>query len=513
MNFPRLLALAALVAVPLGLRADPAGPRVATANGLVEGVQEADGLRIFRGIPYAQPPVAARRWREPAPVADWTGVRPARAFGPRPIQTFTWWDMVSRSPAASEDCLYLNVWSPATPAGAGLPVLVYIHGGGFIAGDGSELRYDGASMARRGIVVVTINYRLGIFGFLSHPALTAESPFHASGNYGLLDQAAALQWVHRNIAAFGGEPRRVTIAGQSAGSSSVCALMASPLSRNLIAGAIGESGSVLGGAPALTLAKAEQEGIAFQDAAGAHSLADLRALPADRLLELTKGISLARHVVVDGHFFTEAPAETYFAGRQANIPLLAGWNSAEVGADEVLGDAAFAAAVGKLYGALAPKVLALYPASTPEEANRAATDLASDRSIGFRTWKWTDTHARSSGKPVFRYLYSQLLPPTTDPAHASKGVVPGAPHSAEIAYALGNLPVVPLWRWTPDDYQASARLQGYFANFIKTGNPNGDGLPRWTRMQANTPHVMVITSAPHLEPEPNRKRYLTMDGL
>jgi len=255
-------------------------PRVKITNGTLEGINES-GIKTFKGVPFAAPPAGDLRWKEPQPVKDWTGVRKADKFGPRAMQLPVFGDMNFRSDGMNEDCLYLNVWTPAKTGNEKLPVLVYFYGGGFMAGDGSELRYDGESMARRGIVTVTVNYRLGIFGFLSHPELTKESPHHASGNYGLLDQSAALQWVQKNIASFGGDPKKVTIAGESAGSFSVSAQMASPLSKNIIAGAIGESGSLLGLNPTASLSDAEKAGIDFGKSIKASSLADLRAMPAE----------------------------------------------------------------------------------------------------------------------------------------------------------------------------------------------------------------------------------------
>ena len=219
-------------------------PTTKTLNGILEGINES-GIVEFKGVPYAVPPVGVLRWREPQPVKNWNGIRKADQFSPRAMQLNVFGDMNFRSNGMSEDCLYLNVWTPAKSANDRLPVLVYFYGGGFDIGDGSEPRYDGESMARKGIVSITVNYRLGVFGFLSHPELTKESPYHASGNYGLIDQTAALQWIHQNISAFGGDPKKITIAGESAGSYSVSVLMASPLSKNIIAAAIGESGSLL----------------------------------------------------------------------------------------------------------------------------------------------------------------------------------------------------------------------------------------------------------------------------
>ncbi|HCL83737.1 MAG TPA: carboxylesterase, partial [Chitinophagaceae bacterium] len=263
------------------LTQDNSLPTVKTANGLVQGTQ-ASGISMFKGIPYAQPPVGELRWKEPQPVKNWEGTRRADHFAARAMQLPVFSDMQFRSDGMSEDCLYLNIWTPAKTGKEELPVLVYFYGGGYVGGDGSEYRYDGESMARRGIVAVTINYRLGVFGFLAHPDLTRESAHHASGNYGLLDQTEALRWVHKNIAAFGGNPDHITIAGESAGSFSVSAQVASPLSRNLFAAAIGESGSLMNFRPTTPLAEAEKKGLRFGDSLGAHSIRDLRALPAEQ---------------------------------------------------------------------------------------------------------------------------------------------------------------------------------------------------------------------------------------
>ena len=308
---------------------DSVSLQVTTAQGVLEGTYDA-GVRVFRGVPFAQPPVGNLRWKAPQPSKAWEGVQPAKAFGPRAMQRPVFGDMVFRSDGVGEDCLYLNVWTPTTSDKELLPVLVYFYGGGFIAGDGSEPRYDGESMARRGIVAVTVNYRLNVFGFFAHPELTQESPHRASGNYGLLDQAAALRWVHENIAAFGGDPARITIAGESAGSFSVSAQMASPLSQNLIAGAIGESGALLGNRPPASLADVEQAGVQFAQLAGAKTLAELRDLPAEELLTLTAREDAPNFsVVTDGYFFPRPPHDIYAAGEQADVPVLLGWNSEE----------------------------------------------------------------------------------------------------------------------------------------------------------------------------------------
>jgi para-nitrobenzyl esterase len=514
-----------------------AADRVRTAAGVVEGAgRGASGVRAFRGIPFAQPPVGELRWRPPQPAGRWEGVRAASKFGPRCMQHPVFGDMNFRSEGMSEDCLYLNVWTPAKSAKEGLPVLVYFYGGGFVAGDGSEPRYDGEGLARRGVVAVTLNYRLGLFGFLAHPELSKESPRRASGNYGLLDQAAALRWVRENIAAFGGDPRRVTVAGESAGSASVSAQMASPLSKGLIAGAIGESGSVLSTMRAVPLAQAEADGVKFAGEVGAASLAALRALPAERLMEATSRRPFGRFpIAVDGYFFAEPPHETYAAGRQARVPLLVGWNSEEMSWRALLGGDEptpenYERAVRKLYGGRAGEALRLYPAGTREEVLEAATDLAGDRFIGYSTWKWFDLHARTGGRPVYRYFYAHPRPPMVpemgdarpglaggvvrgqDPGATRTPPARGAAHSAEIEYALGNLATNKVYAWTPDDYKVSELLQGYFANFVKRGDPNGAGLPPWPAVARGGPaRVMRLAVDPRVEDDRHRARYLFLD--
>jgi len=490
----------ALAALALAGTAQAERPRARTADGLLEGRVEA-GVRSFKGIPFAAAPVGALRWQPPAPGVPWKGVRDAGAFAARCMQLPLFSDMVFRSPAGSEDCLYLNVWTPASRPGAKLPVLVYFHGGGLVAGDGSEPRYDGASMARRGIVALTVNYRLGAFGFLAHPELTAGSPHRASGNYGLMDQAAALEWVRRNVAAFGGDPQRVTIAGESAGSFSVSAQMASPLAKHLIHGAIGESGSVLGLKPLPRLAEAEADGQRLAQMLGAPTLAQLRALPAATLLAASAAPGAPRlGVIVDGHVLPQAPAAVFARGAQAQVPLLAGWNSAEGSAHDLLGGAApdeegFRAALERLYGDEAGAARRAYAG----EVERAARELASDRFIGFGTWRWIDLHARHGGQPVYRYYYTHPRPaPKAAPAGAASAA--GAGHSVEIEYVLGNLDGNPVYAWTPADRTVSRLAQAYFANFIKTGNPNGTGLPRWPALSADgagdgTPVMLLAPKA------------------
>ncbi len=429
-------------------------------------------------------------------------------------------DMVFRSNGMSEDCLYLNVWTPQVSGNARLPVLVYFYGGGFLAGDGSEPRYDGEAMARKGIVALTVNYRLNVFGFFAHPELTSESSRHASGNYGFLDQAAALRWVQQNAAAFGGDPGRVTIAGESAGSISVSALMASPLSKGLMAGAIGESGAMINPTlPPVSLADAEKKGLAFATGVSATSLQALRAMPAEALLQATAtpGAPSFQSATIDGYFLVKPVADIFLAGTQAHVPLLAGWNSAEGPAAAILGTDAptpenFSKNLQRLYGADAGEILKLYPGSTPDEVLRSATDLASDRFIAYSTWKWTDAHGRTGGKPVYRYFYTRPRPPVSGADNPAPPAT-GAAHSAEIEYAMGNLSSNKVFAWTADDHKVSEAVQGYFSNFVRNGDPNGAGLPAWTPVNRGAARVMRLDVEPRLEAETREARYALLDRL
>jgi para-nitrobenzyl esterase len=458
-------------------------PTLRIDSGALSGIHAAaSNLDEFRGIPYAAPPLGPLRWKPPQPVAAWKGVRRADHFGPRCMQLGLFSDMVFRSGGVSEDCLYLNVWTPAGSEAKKQPVLVYFYGGGFAGGDGSEFRYDGASLARRGIVTVTVNYRLGVFGFLALPALADESPQHATGNYGLLDQAAALRWVHRNIAAFGGNPDAVTIGGESAGSMSVSALMASPLSQHLMQRAIGESGAVLGNLAPQPQALAEKQGRAFEKLAGAHSLSALRAMPAGTLLAASGDKSLAGFGPdIDGWFLPRSPEAIYQSGEQAHIPLLVGSNSQEGSWINLLGDeaptsAAYRAAVEKQFGVHAAEALKLYPGNDEAEVKASGIALAGDQFIAFATWRWMHLQRNTGDAPVYYYYFTKARPARRD---GSAGPDAGAVHSGEIEYALGNLATNHVYAWTAADYKVSATMEGYFANFIKTGNPNGTGLPHW----------------------------------
>jgi len=506
------------------------------ANGIIEGLYDTKtSLQLYLGIPFAQPPVGELRWKAPQPAENWNGVRETKKFGPRAVQGIVFGDMNARSNGISEDCLYLNVWTSAKRNTSGLPVLVYFFGGGFVAGDGSEPRYDGASMAKKGIVAVTVNYRLNIFGFLALPELSAEASYKASGNYGLLDQAAALNWVSKNITAFGGDPNKVTIAGESAGSIAVSSLMASPLSKGFIAGAIGESGAAINPTMApVPLAEAEKQGLEFAAKAGNYTLKQLRAMSTREIFELyNESKRFGFPTVIDGYFLPKSIPEIFKAHEQAQIPVLVGWNSAEIpGMAFMYGkpytEENFVNRVKETYPNDFEEVLRIYSHSSEKEVELSATALASDRFIAYSTWKWFDLQRKNSRQPVYRYLFSKLRPPLVDQSLASGlagGTVKkennqpkmpepiGAPHACEIEYCMGNLGLIKEYAWTAEDYKVSETMLSYFANFIKTGNPNDSGLPEWPSAASNDPNppVMILNVESKAVKADNDARYLFHD--
>ena len=479
--------------------------QVQTKYGILEGFEQ-DGVKKFLGVPFAQAPVGDLRWKAPQPVQPWEGIREAKAFGDDPMQPNVFGDMNFRGSGRSEDCLYLNIWTTASTTADALPVLIYFNGGGLMAGSGSEPRYDGSSIAKEGVIGVTANYREGVFGFFAHPELTAASDYKGSGNFGFLDQVAAIQWVKENIAAFGGNPDRITIVGESAGSFSVSLLMCSPLSKNLIAGALLSSGAeVLPYEPA-TQAAADSAGAALLANAGIASLSDAMALNADSLQKILPPRGMA-NVVLDGYFMTESADAVFEKGGQAQVPLLAGWNSLEGHPAQALQGQAptlqnFKNAMKAQFGDMTDEIFAAYGIATDEDVlSQKGLDLASDLFTGFPTWKVCDYHAKS-GLPVYRYHYLHPRPQVSakmgDKVGALAGgvrektaeekkaeaqqpaIAPGAVHSADIEYAMGTLDTNEYYDWQDEDYAISKLFLSYYANFCKTGNPNGEGLPQWT---------------------------------
>jgi len=470
---------------------------VHTESGLVKGVGE-DGLVVYRGIPYAAPPIRDLRWREPQPVPPWKGARAAGHFAPACMQTGV--SMPGETPPKiSEDCLYLNVWTPAHDAHAHLPVMVWIHGGGFSNGSAAMPLYWGDKLARKGAIVVTFGYRLGPFGFLAMPALTQESAHRASGNYGLLDQIAALKWVKRNIAAFGGDPNCVTIFGQSAGSNAVSILMASPLASGLFERAIGQSGGLFEPfklAPNYLLANSERDGEAYMSSLNARSLAEMRALPAKALLKGKAGA--IAHPVLDSYVLPASPYEMFVAGRQNDVPLLLGSNEEEgrslVEDLDAVTAASYDSEILKHWGPVPPQLYDGYPHATDAEARQARVDFERDLRFGWDMWAWARLQAKGGKQPVFYYHFARRPPfPTDSPYHGW-----GASHFAELWYMFDHLDQGP-WAWTESDKTLSADMATYWVNFARTGNPNSSGLPIWPEYRA-TQQVLYLDDPIHSGP-------------
>jgi para-nitrobenzyl esterase len=532
-----LLVLLVMSLTVFGQDKDAFAVQATIEHGIIEGNYNThDGIQSYLGVPFAKPPVGELRWKEPQPLEHWDGTKETKAFGPRPMQTIVFGDMKSRSRGVSEDCLYLNIWTPALRNTKDLPVLVYFYGGGNVAGDASERRYDGESMAKKGIVVVSANYRLNVFGFLAHPQLSAEAPYKASGNYGLLDQHAALQWVQKNVSAFGGNPSKVTIAGESAGSMAVSLQMVSPLSRDLIAGAIGESGAAISRASPVLLKKAEKIGLEFVEKAGFQTIEELRKLSSRDVYEIYNESKRFRFpTVIDGYFLAKSLPEIFNSKEQAQVPLLLGWNSAEIPGKAFMQGQSYTEEnyinkVKEKYPQQYDEVLELYPHGSEKEIEYSATALASDRFIVYSTWKWFDLHRKNSNQPVFRYLYNKVRPPLTeknlvsglaggtvraDSSTPEKPKPVGAAHASEIEYCMGNLHLVDTYAWTEDDYKVSETMHNYFANFIKSGNPNGEKVPEWPAAKPNDPEpdIMIIDIVSGAEKASKDARYVLMDKI
>ncbi|WP_316795410.1 carboxylesterase/lipase family protein [Pedobacter agri] len=510
----------------------------ATVNeGRLEGKIQND-VFVFKGVPYAAPPIGPLRWKAPQPLTKWSGVRKAIEFSARPVQkSGILYEF--RSENMSEDCLYLNIWSTAKPNEKPHPVYVFIHGGSFIHGDGSQPAYDGESMAKKGIVYISINYRLGVFGFLAHPDLAKENQFGASGNYGLLDQVAALKWIRENIAAFGGDPNRITIGGESVGAQSVSAHMASPLSKGLFSAAIAQSSSLLDSRRLIkSKESSEKMGIDFVALTKSESIAEMRAIDEKRLLKIaSKGDPRRFKPTVDGYFLPKFPTEVFEAGEQIKVPLLVGWNADEVPslAFYRLKRATpenFYKRVRKIYGEDAAEVLKYYPVTTKEQAKIAGAKLGSDWLINFGTWRLAELHAKSNA-PVYRYLFDQPHPGLTARTindgnffqvllkkMINKAITGSAFHAAEIEYALGNLDVQRNYAWKQEDYKVSQQMQAYFSNFIHNNNPNLGSkeinLINWPKQKAGVKQEYLRIGLPskvEVELDTTRNRYLLLQRI
>lgn len=458
-----ILVSAALLASPV------AAQQVATESGAVIGAT-ADGVASFKGIPFAAPPVGDRRWQAPAPARPWSAPRDATAYGPDCMQN-PLPGIKKGERQMSENCLTLNVWTPKPAKGVKLPVMVWIHGGGFVGGSGTLPETDGTSLAKRDVVIVSFNYRLGRFGFFAHPAL------EGGGNWGLMDQIAALKWVQQNIAAFGGDPAKVTIFGESAGGESVSRLMASPAAKGLFARAIVASGGGRDDWPGL--AEAQAKGQAFGARAGAADAAALRALPADKVLGsialMNKEEERYSGPMTDGTIVPAGAATIFAEGRQARIPYIIGSNDDELGFIPGPFRAMVNGPVKKSLGASADMVKAAY--ASEDEANRrlGGDAMFAEPALAFGLWQ-----ARA-GAPTFLYRFGYV-------AEAQRKRDVGAVHASDVAFQFGNLPADA----TAADRAAARQLGDYWTNFAKTGDPNGSGLPVWSRLDPAAPRLLSI---------------------
>lgn len=496
------LAALALALGGTSAQAQPARP-LPVDGGLIDGVSLPGGVSAWLGVPFAAPPVRELRWKPPAPVVAWPGVRHADRFAPECLQPLrgSRQNHYFGEEATSEDCLYLNIWSPAAARKA--PVVVWIYGGAFNVGSASMANYSGEPLARAGVVRVNLAYRVGALGFLAHPELSREAG-GASGNYGLMDQIAALQWIHLNIERFGGDPANVTIVGQSAGSMSVALLQTSPLAKGLFQRAVGMSGSPFGGMLGpVPLDRAEAQGIAFQNELGAKSLAELRTLPADRLIAAT---TKRDPVVLDGRVLT-GTAEQVFARRaQSDVPVLIGYTRDESFAPlgPIADRAALTAAVRGRFGDRADAILAAYADADPA---RAAADIARDATVGQQVVQWASYQQHYGRQPAFAYLFARrqpYAPGITFSDHDPATV--GAYHTGDVPYWLRTRPSLNLFRqtriWEPGDVALEREMSDALLAFARSGVPVSSGQP-WPRFDPAQPRLMWLDIASRAAPWPH----------
>jgi para-nitrobenzyl esterase len=508
LRFQAMCALAAVCLLGMASFAHADSLTVKTEQGKVHGKTINDGkVKAFLGLPYAAPPVGALRWKAPQPAIKWKGDRDATKFGAHCAQGRVFEDMIFQDGEGSEDCLFVNVYAPADATDKSkLPVMFWIHGGGYAGGASSEPRHNGDFLPLKGVVLVTINYRLGVFGFLATADLAKEAD-GAAGNYGLMDMVAALQWVKANIAGFGGDPGNVTIFGESAGSFAVSTLMASPMAKGLFHKGIGESGGAIGRGPLNmeSLAEREVKDAEWVASTGAKSLAELRAMPTQAILDAVKNKQggMGFPPDVDGKFLTEAVDDTYAAGRQMHVPLIAGWNSDEGNFFATRGMKLdqWKEMADKMFKDRAAEFLKLYPAEDDAQALRAAIDFGSDQFIALGTWRWLEAHLKTGDAPVYRYHFE--LAATPSKFH------PGtfAFHSDDIEYVFGTLDTRPDWNVRPEDRKLSDEMMTYWTNFAKTGDPNGGGLPAWPKYTTDGYALIHLNSTITSGPDTTRARY------
>lgn len=479
--------------------------QVKIANGVIQGSIEGD-LTVFRGIPFAAPPVGDLRWKAPQPVEQWEGVKQTTEYAPSPMQG-------GNPPSGkSEDCLYLNVWTPAKSPGEKIPVLVWIYGGGFSFGTNADSAAIGANLAKKGVVLVSLAYRVGPLGFLAHPELSKENPNNVSGNYGLLDMIAALKWVQENIEAFGGDPNQVTIFGESAGGIAVSMLCASPQAKGLFHGAISQSGGSFGptrpttypGENMKTLAQAEADGVTYLERAGVSSIAELRQLPAD---SLPGGWGMgSAWPIVDGFVIPDDQHVLYQQGKYNDVPILVGYNSDEGASFTRTKDPKeFVASVEQRYGKFADSLLAAYPVGD-STVPKTARDLSRDAAFGWQTWSWARLQSKTGDSKVFYYYFDQHPDyPKDSPRYGY-----GSPHGQDVAYVFNNLkPEDP--NLMSSDYQIADAMSTYWTNFAKNGDPNGEGLPEWPAFTMKNPKVMYFDQTPYPGPVPSAESLEVLD--
>ncbi len=501
-----LIAIVALIITGTSSCTEQDPTIVETENGLVQG-SISENLRVFKGIPFAAPPAGDLRWKAPQPVQKWEGIKQTTTYAPSPFQ-------FGNPPAGkSEDCLYLNVWTPAKSDKEKLPVMVWIYGGGFSFGTTADPVCNGTALTKKGVVVVAIPYRVGQIGFLAHPELSAEDPNNVSGNYGLLDQIAGLKWVQNNIAAFGGDPDKVTIFGESAGGISVSMLCASPLAKGLFSGAISQSGGSFGptrpttypGENMRTLKSAEKSGLQFMKDAGVTSLAELRKLKVEDL-PMAMGMGGA-WPVVDGYVIPDVQTNLYKSGNYNDVNVLMGYNSDEgLSFSHERKPKDYIANVKNRYGKFAEQLIEAYPPGK-ESVAKTARDLMRDAAFGWQTWKWARLQSQTGNSKVYYYYFDQHPDyPEDSPMHGM-----GSPHGQDVAYAFMTLDSIRRNNFTESDRKLSETMGTYWTNFAKYGDPNGEDVPVWPTFSVNTPNVMYLTDRPHVGPVPSEESLKVLD--
>ena len=502
-NSSRLIVVLALILFSFTCSVPPLTTTVEVTGGTIQGVEK-DGIFVYKGIPFAAPPVGNLRWKSPQPVVPWDSVKKVEAFAPGPMQDTAFGAMLGGPHEISEDCLYLNVWTGAKKTDEKRPVMVWIYGGGFGIGMTSTPAYNGANLAKKGVVLVSVAYRVGPMGFLAHPELSAESG-NGSGAYGIQDQIAGLRWVEENIAKFGGDSSNVTIFGESAGGFSVFMLTTSPMAKGLFHRAISESGGGLS-PPRTSLQQAEELGKTYLSDLGADTIATARALSAEEIQKNTKGMG-SFWPIPDGATIVKNQYENFESGAFNDTPILVGSNSDEGGlfANQPITSEGFEKMIRSQYAASAEVLLKAYPHATDDEASRSSKDIMRDSMFGWPTWAWATLHSRNSKNKAFVYYFDHRTPNSPD----------GANHGSEIAYVFGNLDIKGPMGETPigpEDKALYELMSSHWTNFARNGNPNGTGLPEWPAFDEKEQQVMHINGESGAMKHPNLDKIMAFDA-